>query len=256
MNKKLIPLVLIPLILFGYFSISSPMPDVQSDSNPISHEKWTALLKKHVNAKGDVDYKGFKNDSKAFDEYLKLLSTNHPNKLNWSEEERLVYWINAYNAFTVKLIIDNYPLKSIKDITAVNIPLVKSPWDIKFIEIEGEKYDLNNIEHQILRKKFSEPRIHFAVNCASVSCPILRNEAYEAERVEEQLQEQAELFINDAKRNKIASNEVEISKIFSWFSGDFEQNGTVIDFINRYSKTKIEDEAKVKYLDYNWNLNE
>jgi len=221
-----------------------------------SHEIWNKLLEKHVTKSGEVSYKGFKADVSLLDSYLKLLSTNAPDPKKWSKNEQLAYWINAYNAFTVKLIVDNYPVKSIKDIGG-SIPFVNSPWDIKFIVIGGEKMDLNNIEHGTIRKYFDEPRIHFAVNCASISCPQLRNEAYVAARLDAQLTEQAQAFLNDKQKNTIGDGKtVKLSKIFSWFSGDFKQNGkSVSDFINKYAPVKIKPDADIDYLDYNWQLN-
>ena len=225
-----------------------------SDSEPVSHESWTGLLSDHVSEAGWVDYQGFQRDSQKLNQYLNLLSSGHPNDKNWSREEQLAYWINAYNAFTVKLIVDHYPVTSIKDIKN-GIPFVNTVWDIKFIKIEGYEYDLNNIEHGIIRKYFDEPRIHFAVNCASYSCPKLRNEAYSADRLEEQLTYAAKSFIADPLRNQVS--EYKVSSIFSWFSGDFKKkSGTVIKFINQYAPKPIPEEAKLTFLDYNWQLNE
>jgi len=187
-----------------------------------------------------------------------LLSNHHPNDKNWSEEEKLAYWINAYNAFTVKIVADNYPIESIKEIGG-RIPFVNSTWDEKFIKIEGQSYDLNNLEHGILRVDFNEPRIHFAVNCASVSCPKLRNEAYVAEKINDQLDNAAFLFINDPSKNEISPDNVKISKIFSWFQGDFTKSlgkGGVLAFISKYSETKINRTATVLHMDYDWSLNE
>jgi len=134
---------------------------VASNSTPISHEIWTELFD------GKVNYKGFAEDKARFDEYLNLLNTHHPNDKNWSKNEQLAYWINAYNAYTVELILKHYPVVSIKDIKK-GLPFLNSVWDIEFIEIEGNTYDLNHIEHEILRKEFDEPRIHFAIVCASI----------------------------------------------------------------------------------------
>lgn len=218
------------------------------------HQIWNELLQKNVDEKGNVNYKGFISEKAKLQKYLDALSKEAP-KRDWSQNEKLAYWINAYNAFTVKLIIDNYPTKSIKDLGGA-IYKINTPWDIKFITIEGKSYDLNNIEHGILRKEFDEPRIHFAVNCASISCPVLRNEAYVAEKIEQQLHEQSFRFINDPIRNKINSKTAELSKIFSWFKGDFTKKGTLEVFINQYSKTKITSQTKVSFMEYNWNLNE
>ncbi|MGV3641570.1 MAG: DUF547 domain-containing protein [Adhaeribacter sp.] len=225
-------------------------------AGPVPHSRLTTLLKKHVSPAGAVNYKGLVKDSVQLNQYLKLLSDNPPQK-SWSRDEQLAYWINAYNAFTLQLIIRNYPLKSIKDIgSKVKIPFVNTPWDIKFIRIGKETFDLNNIEHGILREKFKEPRIHFAIVCASVSCPRLLNEAYEGKQVQQQLDAQARAFINDKSRNKISPNAAQVSQIFNWFRGDFTRQGTLTEFLNRYSTVKINKNARITYLEYNWNLND
>ena len=179
----------------------------------------------------------------------------HPNEQNWSKEEQLAYWINAYNAFTIKLILDHYPVKSIKEIGGI-IPFVNSSWDIRFIHIENQTYDLNNLEHGILREHFEEPRIHFAINCASISCPSLRNEAYTAQNLEDQLNEQAIAFLNNPAKNKLEGDPIRVSRIFQWFRGDFVKNGNLVEFLNRYAPTQIEAQVDVKYLKYDWRLNE
>ncbi len=243
------PLNILTTILFiGIFFNSTAQEHLK-------HEKWTALLTKYVDVEGHVNYAGFKKDETALDEYLAVLSANHPQD-TWDKDDILAFWINAYNAFTVKLIVKNYPVKSIKELGGA-IYKVNTAWDIKFIKIGDEVYDLNNIEHGIIRKEFSEPRIHFAVNCASVSCPRLRNEAFVGSRIEEQLDDQARYFINNPVKNKITKKCAELSKIFTWFKGDFTANGgSVEDFINKYSEIKITKKTKGKSLDYDWNLNE
>lgn len=229
----------------------------KQDTNPISHELYDNLLKKHVSSEGKVNYKGFFKDSTVLTKYLEILQDNLPNSKSWSKNQQLAYWLNAYNAFTIQLILNNYPLGSIKDIgSKIQIPFVNTPWDIKFIKINGKKYNLNNIEHNILRKNFNEPRIHFAIVCASFSCPNLRSESYSANKIEVQLTEQAKAFINDASKNKITKEKIIISKIFSWFKKDFTKDKSLIDFLNKYSKNRINADAKVLYKDYDWALNE
>ncbi len=221
----------------------------------LEHKQWDALVKQHVDAEGHVNYKGFIADSVKLNAYLTVLSANHPQE-SWKKEDQLAFWINAYNAFTVQLIIRNYPVKSIKELGG-SIYKINTPWDIKFITIGEEVYDLNNIEHGIIRKQFTEPRIHFAVNCASVSCPRLRNEAFVGSKLDAQLDDQAKTFITDAAKNDINKNCIKISKIFKWFEGDFtESGGSVIDFINKYSMIEVKKRAKIYYMDYDWNLNE
>ncbi len=222
----------------------------------VSHEPWNDLLKKYVSADGEVDYKGIQSEQNKLEGYLKTVSENPPTE-KWSENQKLAYWINAYNGFAVKLIVDNYPLKSIQDLhPTIKIPGISTVWKKDFFKIGGEDFSLHQIEHKILRKDFEEPRIHFAINCASVSCPKLRNEAYTAEKVQDQMEDQAKDFVNDESKNKISASKIEISKIFNWFEGDFENDGDIIDFLNKYSEVNISKDAEVDYMDYNWNLNE
>jgi hypothetical protein len=226
-------------------------------SEPPSHATWDTLLHRHVSAAGKVDYRGFGKDSLLLNQYLDSLSQHPPDPKNWSREEQLAYWINAYNAFTVKLIVDHYPVKGIQDLhPKPYVPLVNTVWHIKFFRIGNQDFNLDQIEHAILRKQFDEPRIHFAIVCASVSCPPLRNEAYVAEKMEDQLDSQARLFINDPTRNRLQPHQVDISQLFNWFTGDFTKKENLIAFLNRYATVKINPDAKIDYLEYNWDLNE
>ncbi|WP_194775911.1 DUF547 domain-containing protein [Pararhodonellum marinum] len=248
------------LIVFACLSfvVSCQGSDLgQNGTKPPSHEIWDGLLRKHVDGEGIVDYKGFIADMDQLDNYLSLISKNAPDRQTWSEQEQLAYWINAYNAFTVKLIADNYPVESIQDLhPKIKIPLVNTVWHIKFFQIGGEDANLDEIEHKILRKEFDEPRIHFAINCASFSCPPLRNEAFVVSKLDQQLDDMAKRFINDPKRNRIQKNQAEISKIFSWFKGDFTKNGSLIDYLNQYSTIRLDPKAKISYMEYDWSLNE
>jgi len=220
-----------------------------------NHKIWDELTKKYVTPKGYMDYKGIIKDSTKLNKYLELLSSNHP-KDTWTSNERKAYWINAYNAFTVKLIIDNYPVKSIKDLGGA-IYRVNTPWDIKFIKIEGKEYHLNDLEHNILRKEWEDARIHAAVNCASISCPRLRAGAFTADNLDKQLDEQMHIFINDETKNVINEKSAKLSKLFKWFSGDFKNNApSVIAYINKYSDTKLSEEAEIDYMEYDWSLND
>ena len=173
-------------------------------STPPSHQLWNELLKSNVKSNGQVDYKGFIREKPKLEKYLKLLSENAPDRKTWSKNQQLAYWINVYNAFTVKLIVDNYPTKSIRDLgPSLKIPLIKDVWHYKFFKIAGVEMSLDEVEHSILRKEFEEPRIHFAINCASVSCPPLLNEAFVVDRLEEQLTRVATAFVNDPTRNNL-----------------------------------------------------
>ena len=210
------------------------------------HSLWNLVLHNHVSNDGQVDYMAIKSNSINLDNYLKLLSKIKPDA-SWSKQETLSFWINAYNAMTIDLVLRNYPLKSIKDI--------KNPWSQRLWKIGDKLYNLEDIEHQILRK-MNEPRIHFAIVCASISCPKLQNEAFQASKIDTQLTKATKEFLRDNNRNNINKYSLELSKIFQWFSKDFKQNGSLIDFLNQYADIEISDKAKIKFKDYNWNLNE
>lgn len=241
----------------GILTFCSPTVAVNSDSTPPDHKDYDALLKKYVDDDGLVNYADLKKDRASLRKYLSKLEKNAPND-NWSQDEKLAYWINAYNAYTLDLIIQHYPVESIKDIgSTIKIPFVSTAWDIKFIEIAGEKYDLNNIEHGIIRKRFEEPRIHFALVCAAVSCPKLRNEAYFADTLDEQLTAAAKDFLSNPKKNNIKnSKEAELSKLFSWYGGDFKKKTTLIEYVNQYSSIKLDKDADIDFMTYYWELNE
>ena len=216
------------------------------NANSITHESWNELLQQYVDQEGNVDYKGLKNEEGSLDEYLNLLANNAP-AISANRNEKLVYYINLYNAATVKLILDHYPVKSIKDI--------KSPWDKKWVIVGDEKLSLGAIEHKILRK-LDEPRIHFAINCASYSCPKLSNRAYTITNLEDQLEAATRDFVNDPKRNKISADNAEISEIFKWYKSDFTENGSLTAYINQYANEPIGPNTKLKYIKYDWSLNE
>ena len=210
------------------------------------HSLWSTALKEHVDEAGHVNYTKWKEDTTLLDDYITSLEENPPAEF-WSRNDSLAYFINAYNAVTVKLILDHYPLKSIRKLI--------TPWRFKRFELEREKISLNHIEHQILRK-MNEPRIHFAINCASASCPKLFNIAFYAHTMEEQLEEATTLFINDPLRNQLSKKEMAISRIFQWFASDFGTKKERHAFIRKYATQPIDKNAKVRFLNYDWQLNE
>jgi len=239
------------------FCITSCAIHINGTKPVYKSDAWTNLLQKHVGKDGLVDYPGFIADKDKLQAYLTLLSENPPAK-NWTDNDKIAYWLNAYNAFTIKLIIDHYPLKSIKDIGPKHqIIFINTPWDIKFFKIGGKTMTLNRIEHRILRKEFREPRIHFALNCASLSCPKLRREAYDGARLDAQLTDQAKEFLMDTSRNQLSAKNPKLSAIFSFYGSDIKKwsGKSIIAFINQYAPIKIDENAELDYLDYNWNLN-
>jgi hypothetical protein len=226
---------------------ASATPDVASEAAPPSHEIWNTLLSMYVSDAGAVNYQGFQQSGKRLEVYLNQLSQNAPQS-NWSQDEQLAYWINAYNAFTVQLIVENYPLSSITKLD--------KPWDMAFITIGGKPYSLNDIEHKIIRTQFAEPRIHFAVNCASQSCPPLLNEAYAADKLEQQLTRQTKAFLNNPKYNDLKGSSAALSKLFDWYKEDFTKSGSIVDFINQYATQPLSASASISFKEYDWNLNE
>ena len=212
-------------------------------------QAFDELLHKHVNQQGWVDYEGFKKDEVKLDQYLDFLNRQNINVLGVKAQKAM--WINAYNAYTIKLILNHYPLKSILDIKEKE----KKAWDISLAKVGGKIYTLNHIEHQILRKKFKDPRIHVGVNCASISCPAIPNHAFSVKNIDHLLTLGMKRFVNDVQRNTLQTQKVELSQIFNWFKDDFTAKGSLITFINTYSKVKIEENAVVSFKEYNWNLN-
>jgi hypothetical protein len=223
-----------------------PTPELKTNYNQeaaISHSTFNTLLIKHVTKNGVVNYKGFKNDHSKLKTYINTLKNNSP-KPSWSRNESLTYWINLYNALTIDLLLDNYPIQSITKIDKA--------WDTKILTIDSQDYTLNDIENKVIRPTFNEPRIHFAVNCGAKSCPKLLNEAFVAEKLESQLEKQTTSFINNSSQNVITASNAQISKIFEWYASDF---GNIVYFLNKYSMTKINTDAKIGYLEYEWALN-
>ena len=226
--------------------VSSGMPGYTPSEDIHQHRIWDQLLQEYVNSTGEVDYLALKQEQSRLNQYLAQLAQN-PVSDSWNRSQKLAYWINAYNAFTVKLIIDNYPVTSIRDI--------QRPWARKFIELGSQKYSLNQIEHDIIRPVFQEPRIHFALVCAAKSCPKLLNTAYRADLLDQQLDDQTHYFLNQSGENQLSEDHIQISKLFSWYGQDFEKQGSLIDFLNHHSNIEIDSRAKVEYLPYDWSLN-
>jgi len=220
----------------------------------VDHSLYAGLLKKYVKD-GVVNYQGFKNEESVLDKYLKVLEEVDSKIL--SRNEQFAFYVNAYNAWTIKLILSGYPgIKSIKDLGS----LFKGPWKKKICRIDGKIITLDDIEHNILRPRFKDPRVHFAINCAAKSCPPLRSEPYSVGDLEQQLDEMTGAFINDLGNNRLEDYTLYVSSIFKWFKEDF--NKDIINFFLKYAKGDLKRQLeakrgkiKVKYLDYDWSLN-
>jgi hypothetical protein len=238
-------------------------------AQPLNVEDYAEVLKESVDSSGRVDYERLKNNRQKLDKFNAAIgSVSSATYESWTDEEKIAFLINAYNSLTLEAIIDNYPTKSIRDIPGV--------WDRKKFKVVGQEMTLNDIEHEILRKKFNEPRIHMALVCASIGCPKLRIEPYTGEKLNEQLDEQTRVFlaIPDNFRIDRDSKRVYVSSILKWFGEDFEKSygkkanfenlnrkeTAFINFISQYLSPAEEEYLtqggyRVSYLDYDWSLN-
>ena len=245
-----------------------------------AHATFTSLLKKHVvvvdgGKSSKVKYADFSKDRALLKAYLDSLSGVKESEFNaWSKPQQMAFLINAYNGYTLELILQNYPVKSIKDIGGV----FDNRWKRKFFKLLGQDSYLDKIEHEMLRKPgvYNEVRVHYAANCASIGCPALREEAYVAERLDKQLEEQAVRFLSDRSRNRYANGKLEVSMIFNWFKEDwasgykgFDGKTPAIasreDYFARYAKlladsaadqqTITDKKATISHPEYDWSLN-
>jgi hypothetical protein len=212
-------------------------------------ETFNKLLQKHVTNSGKVNYEGLKKDVAQLDSYISYLSKT--NYKSWSSKKQKAHLMNAYNAYTLKAVVDHYPIKSIKDINYNG----KNVWEHPFVNLNGKKVTLTYLENTLIRAKFNDPLIHVGVNCAAVSCPKLNNKAFTEANVNSELNRLMKTFVSDRSRNKVSADKLELSKIFEWYKGDFIKNGNLAEFINKYSKTEIKANTEISFLYYNWKLN-
>jgi len=192
-----------------------------------------------------VNYSGLRQKGTELQAYLDDLAANPPQS-DWPGKAAKAYWINAYNAFTIKLILNNYPVKSIMDIDG------GKPWDTKWIKLGGKTYSLNQIEHDILRPTYGDARIHFAVNCAAKSCPPIHNRAFTEANVNTTLARLTRTFINNSQYNTVSADAAEVSKIFEWYAVDF---GDLRTYLNKYAATPIAEGVTPGFKEYDWALN-
>jgi hypothetical protein len=219
-----------------------PEPDIKKVSSDINI--YQQLLTKYVDLNGRVNYNGLKKDIDLLEKYTNSLSDD-PLFETGNKKEKLALWINTYNAFTLLLVTKNYPVQSIKDVYN------GKPWDEIWIRIGKKKYSLNQIENDVIRPQFDEPRIHFVLNCAAKSCPPLLSKALTAQNLESSMVLATKNFIRSAE-NELAEKKVNLSSVFDWYREDF---GNVISFLNQYASIKIAPNAKISYKKYDWSLN-
>ncbi|MDF1593871.1 MAG: DUF547 domain-containing protein [Desulfobacterales bacterium] len=271
-----LPLSVFPVLL-AIFWLScvnaAPSPDLwprwqeqASDSTTtVDHRSWDLVLKKYLVTDhpsginlfryGDVSQE----DEKKLTEYLEYLQQVEVSSLN--RKEQFAYWINLYNALTIQVILDHYPVKSIMDIDISPGFFSNGPWDAKLLTIKGEKVSLNDIEHRILRPIFKDNRIHYAVNCASIGCPNLQPVAFTAANTEELLQAGAKAYVNSPRGARMVNGKLIVSSIYKWFRVDFGgSEESVVQHLRQYAEEDLDESLRTysKGLldDYDWNLNE
>ncbi|MDP3981346.1 MAG: DUF547 domain-containing protein [Chlamydiota bacterium] len=243
---------------FIFFLLSSHI--LYSNDFDHHHTLLTQLLKQYVDG-GLVDYRSLKQHPEQLNQYLAMLSEiDQKDFQNWSKHEQLAFLINLYNAQTLALIIEHYPVKGIKDIKK----WFKGPWDIIYIKLFDQEVSLNEIEHKLIRAKFKDPRIHFALVCGAKGCPPLRSEAYTAFKLKDQLDDQGRIFLNDTTKNYVNDHEntIYLSPIFNWFKEDFLTiSSSIIDFVKPFlfdlhsKENKDYNIFSIEYTDYDWSLN-
>lgn len=243
--------------------------NVAQAKDSFDHSVWNDLLVKNVKVinsgkNNQVNYAGFFKDKALLEKYLNDISVVSTNKFKqWSKISQLSFLINAYNAYTVNYILSKWPnISSIKELGG----FLSSPWSVDIVNLFDKKISLDDLEHEIIRKKYPEPRVHFALNCASIGCPSLRAEAYTADLLNDQLEEQVVLFLSDRSRNGLVKDELVVSPIFKWYKKDFIKNsGSVAKYLAKYASflglnpnnTALlqNDKLDISYSDYDWDLN-
>ena len=247
--------VMITAVACGFLFSFFPLTAEEPEAVVVDHGLYADLLAKYVH-QGKVDYRGFRIEEGELDRYLEVLEKADTGSL--SRNQQFAFFINAYNAWTIKLILSRYPaLESIKDLGNI----LRSPWEKQICRIDGKVMTLDDIEHGILRPRFKDPRVHFAINCAALSCPPLIPEPYRGSTLDRQLDSSARAFVNNPERNFLEGRTLFVSKIFKWFAEDFDND--VIGFFRRYAEEELKealesrgDRIEVKYLRYDWSLND
>jgi hypothetical protein len=253
--KRFTGVRLMVLVGFIFYLMAGPLySSTLAAADTIDHAVFGDLLGKYVKS-GRVDYAGFKADQAKLDQYLSYLEKIDPETL--SRNEQFAFYINAYNAWTIKLVLTGYPgLKSIKDLGSI----LQSPWSKEIVRINSKTLTLDDIEQKILRPRFKDPRVHFAINCASKSCPPLNAEPYRGATLDVQLDKVTRDFVNGSKNYRLEGDSLWVSSIFKWYSEDF--NNDPAGFCQAYAEASLKraldeigNRIKVKYLDYDWSLN-
>ena len=230
----------------------------------LDHAPWDKFLQKYVVVGSSginlINYAQVtKKDQAALNRYVQYLEISPVSKFN--RDEQLAYWVNLYNALTIKLILDHYPVASIRDIDISPGLFSKGPWKKKLVNVEGENLSLDDVEHRILRPIWKDPRIHYAVNCASIGCPNLQPQAFTSENANELLEKGAREYVNHPRGVRISNGKLVASSIYSWFAEDFgDDDPEVIEHLKKYAEPALQERLKgfdkISDHEYDWSLNE
>ncbi|PSW10575.1 DUF547 domain-containing protein [Photobacterium rosenbergii] len=225
-----------------------------SNSQKVDHSRWQRLLDKYLVVQPQQTLFRYSrvsdSDKYELDRYLRDLTKINPHQLG--RNEQFAYWVNLYNAQTVKMILDEYPVSSITKLGGI---FSFGPWDEQVLTVNGKPLSLNDIEHRILRPIWRDPRIHYVVNCASLGCPDLQPEAFTASNTERLLEKSATRFINSRKGVNPQGSKTQLSSIYEWYGSDFGNQSQLQKHINQYRQGASITLGNVSY-DYNWSLNE
>lgn len=260
--------LMLVVVLAGGSALAAPKSKIlpgMDQHNPhstiqVSHKVWDDFLRKHLSQRDGVvlvDYTAATADSDALQGYLDGLAQTPVHSLNRTEQ--LVFWVNLYNALTVKVVLDNYPISSIKKISSGLF--ATGPWQNKLIVVAARRLSLDDIEHRILRPVWQDMRIHYAVNCASISCPNLMMQAFSADQVEQMLEDAATAYINHPRGVTVKNGRLEVSSIYSWYAVDFgTSDAAVIAHLKQYAKPELRAQlqgiSSIADDHYNWSLND
>lgn len=267
--------VTLVFVLSGFSTLEAlfaPKPDLwerwlthdKASEMSIDHEDFDKFLMTYISVDRQglnrVDYSGVSDADRALlEKYIGTLASTKISQFNRSEQ--MAFWINAYNALTLRVILEHYPVASIRDIDLSEGFFADGPWDEKVLSVEGVALSLNDIEHRILRPIWNDPRIHYAVNCASIGCPNLVRNAYRSANLEEMLDQAAVTFVNAPRNIEFISDELTVSKIYSWFAADFGgDDASILKHIRQYADDDLQDRLKsvsrIFDYTYDWSLND
>ncbi|MCA8829130.1 DUF547 domain-containing protein [Hymenobacter pini] len=235
-----------------------PLLAAAEDNNTLQRlqEPWSELLHRHVTTDGRMNYEGLLDDEDRLLAYLQSLRKVKPDPTAWSATDTEAFWLNTYNAAATYLVLQYYPVASINDIRVKVLGGTKSPWEAPVVNVGGQMYSLNQIEREMLRNQFHDPRAHFGLMYGAASGPALLAEAYDGQRLDQQLDQQARRFLNDPILNQLTPQHVQLSGLFEAYSAEFGTEEQLLTFINRYARVPVLLTAKVEYLSFSWALND